>query len=69
MGVFCSLFDMAPRTKSQSMGISSKTSIRAGVTGVDYNLIEAISNLQSKFEVEGCWLCFVREIAPIFAIV
>ena len=50
------------------MGTFLKTSSRAGVTGVGFKLIGAISNLQSEFEVEGCWLCFVKEIAAVFAV-
>ena len=65
---FCGLFYLAPG-KTQAMGPSSKTSSRAGVTGVGFMLIRAISNLQCKFEVVSWWLELCEKNVSVFAAV
>ena len=51
------------------MATSSETSSCAGVTGVGFKFIVAINNLQSGFVVEGSWLCLVKEIISVLAVV
>lgn len=40
---------------------------KVNVTGLGFKLSGSICDVQSWFEVDGCWLCFVKEIVSVFA--
>ena len=62
---FCGLFDLVPKIlqNSKLWAPLLKTSSHDGGTGVGFMLYGAVRSMQSEFELEGCRLCFVKEIA------